>query len=68
MLIEICEYKNNNKTLTQKELADIFHVSIDTIRKYLNDGGANIKANSWVSFESSTDARGHVVFVEGHLL
>lgn len=38
-----------------------------TIRTYFNDAGANIKANSWVSFETSSkgyEKFGHVVFVE----
>lgn len=35
-----------------------------TVHTYFNDNGENIKANSWVSFESSIDARGHVIFVE----
>lgn len=38
ILVEVCNMKNSNNKLTQKELSNIFHISIDTIKKYLKSG------------------------------
>lgn len=36
--MEVCNMKKSNNKLTQKELSNIFHISIDTVKKYLKRG------------------------------
>jgi predicted transcriptional regulator len=34
----ICDYKNNNLTITNLEIADIFHISYTTVSRYISKG------------------------------
>ena len=55
-----CAESSNGDILCSYETGKLYRVSV-----YKNDGGKNIKANSWVCFESpSAPQYGHVVFVE----